>query len=353
MWTVRPLGNFSQDLLYAVRTMRKNRVFVGTAVLTLAIAIGGNTAMFAIVRTVLLKPLQYHNSDKLVRISGGATPIRFTEMQTGARSFAELGAYTSGENVTLSDIGEPEVLRSVHISANFLKILGVSPIVGRGFRPEEDSSGGAPVVMISAELWERRFGANPNRVGRTATLDAAPYTIIGVLPPRFQFPLPGVDIWMTAPSHLQTIPPKSRALSPFLTVFGRLMPGLSLEKANAEMRVIRRQYAMAHPTMLDAKPKTPIEVTPVQDVLVANVRSMLWMLFGTVGFVLIIACANLASLLLTRANAREREFAVRSALGAPRSRLVGQLLSESVLLSVDSWRRSWCFPCNSVLADRS
>ena len=330
----RALDNVSQDLSYSVRTMRKNRVFVGTAVLTLALAIGGNTAIFAIVHAVLLKPLEYRDSDELVRISGGATPTRLAEMQTGARSFAEIGAYTMRENVTLSNIGEPEVLKSVHISANFLKILGVVPIVGRGFLPEEDSNNGPPVVMISAELWQRRFGRDSDVVGRTATLDEAAYTIIGVLPPRFQFPFPGVDLWMTAPSHLQTIPPKPRALSPFLTVFGRLRPGIGLKKANAEMMVIRRQYAMAHPAMLDAKPKTPIEITRLHDVLVADVRSILWMLFGAVGFVLAIACANLASLLLTRGAVREREFAIRSALGAARHRLIRQLLAESVLLSI-------------------
>ncbi len=290
--------------------------------------------MFAIIRGVLLKPLQYHDSDKLVLVSGGATPTRFAEMKAAARSFVELGAYTSQANVTLSSVREPEVLRSVHISASFLRILDVAPLLGRGFRPDEDSTGGAPVAMISAELWQRRFGADPDVIGRAATIDAASYTIIGVLPPRFQFPSPGLDIWMAAPSDLQTMPAKSRALSPFLTVFGRLKPEVTLEAADAEMRVIRRQYAMAHPAMLDAKPKTPKELAPLKDVLVADVRSMLWMLFGAVGFVLMIACANLASLLLTRATVRQREFAVRSALGAARTRLIGQLLSESILLSL-------------------
>lgn len=142
--------------------------------------------MFTLIRAVLLNPLQYHESDQLVHMSGGATPTRFTEMRVEARSVADIGAYT-GENVTLSGIPEPEVLKGVHVSANFLRILGVDPLRGRGFRPEEDEAGGLPVAMISAELWQRRFGGDPRIVGKTAALNTVPYTIIGVLPPTSTF----------------------------------------------------------------------------------------------------------------------------------------------------------------------
>jgi predicted permease len=322
-----------QDSRYALRTLRKKPAFTATAVLTLALAIGGNTAMFSVIRAVLLKPLQYSDPDRLVRISGGATPSRFAEMRAGAHSFTELTAFTGAENITLSTGTEPEVLRGVRVSAGFLRIPGVEPMAGRSFLPEEDSPGGAPVAMISAELWQRRFAGNRHIAGTTATLSGTAYTIIGVLPAHLQFPFPDVDVWMTAPSEWPLMPPKSRALSPFLSVFGRLKPGVSLEQANAEMKVIRHEYAMAHPTMLDAKAR-PVEVTPMKDDLVANVHSMLWMLFGAAGFVLLIACGNVASLLLARATFRSREFAVRSALGAGRTRLIGQLLVESLLLSL-------------------
>ena len=212
----------SRDLRYAMRAVGTNPGFSLTVVLILGLAIGGNTAMFTVVHSVLLKPLEYRDPDRLVRVSGGATPVRFEEMKTGAHAFAELAAFTSQENVALAGRAEPEVLTGARVSANFLHVLGVEPILGRSFLPEEDTHGGTAVAMISAELWHRRFAGNPRIVGGTATLEATPYTIIGVLPPRFQFPFPGLDVWMTSPSEWPLIVPPSRALSPFLTVFGRL-----------------------------------------------------------------------------------------------------------------------------------
>ena len=323
-----------RDLLYALRTMRRNPAFAVTAVLALALGIGANTAIFTVVRAVLLKPLAYRDPDRLVAITGGSTPARLEQIKTSARSFTGIGAFTGQESVTLTGGAEPEVLKAARVSASFLPILGVHPLVGRGFLAAEDSPGGPAVAIISAELWQRRFGGDPRITGKTITLAAEPYTIVGILPARFQFPFPGLDLWLTQPSDWPVLQPKSRALSPFLTIFGRLKPELTLEQASAEMAVIQRQYATSHPAMLDAKPKSPVRVTPWKDQLVGTVRSVLWMLFGAVGFVLLIACANVASLLLARASARSREFAVRAAIGARRGRLIVQLMSESVLLAL-------------------
>ena len=331
---IRLLETIRQDTFYALRIMRKKPAFAITAILTMALAIGGNTAIFTVIHAVLLKPLPYPDSDRLVGVSGGATPSRFAEMKAGAHSFTELGAFTGEESPTLSGGAASEVLKGVRVSANFLRILGVNPVRGRAFRAEEDSPGGPPVVMISAALWQGRFAGDPGIIGKTATLGGTPYTIVGVLPPRFSFPFPGLDVWMTAPSEWPLMSPKSRALSPFLTIFGRLKPGVSLQQASAEAKVIHHQYAMAHPTMLDAKTKRPETVMAMKDNLVVHVRSLLWMLLGAVGFVLLIACANVAGLLLARAASRSREIAVRSALGAARIRLIGQLIGESLILSL-------------------
>lgn len=324
-----------QDTRFALRGIRNNPVMTTTAVLTLALAIGGNTTMFTLIRAVLLNPLQYPDPGQLVMLTGGATPTRFAEMRANAHSFIELGAFVGPENITLSGGAEPEVLKGVRVSADFLNVPSVQPIIGRSFRTTEDSAGGSPVAMISTELWERHFQSDPHVAGKTATLGSVAYTIIGVLPPHFPFPLRGLDVWMTAPSEEPLMAADSRALSPYLTVFGRLKPRLSVEQADAEMKVLRHQYALAHPAMLDAKPK-PVEVTLMKNELVASVRTMLWMLFGAVSFVLLIACANVAGLLMVRASSRAREFALRSALGAGRSRLIQQLLVESVLLFLTS-----------------
>jgi len=321
-----------RDIRYALRTMRKQLGFTAAAVISLALAIGGTTAMFTVIRAVLLKPLAYADPGRLVEIEGGATPTRFFEMRAAAQSFSGIGAFAGLDDVTLAGAAEPEVIHAAPVSAGFLRILGVNPVLGRDFRPEEDSAGGAPVAMISAELWRRRFGNDPHIIGRIAVLSDAPYTIIAVLPPHFRFPYAGVDIWITAPTELPGIPAKSRALSPYLNLFGRLKPGVSLAQANAELKVIRTQYAHAHPAMLDAKPASP-EVSLLKEHMVSSVRTMLWMLFGAAAFVLMIACANIAGLLLARSAARAREFAVRAALGAARAQLMRLLMAESILLS--------------------
>jgi putative ABC transport system permease protein len=322
-----------RDLMYGLRTLRNNRIFASVAVLTLALGIGANTAIFSVIHAVLLKPLDYPDAGRLVSL-GGSSPVRFELIKSSAHSYTGVAAFTLQEDLTLSGVGQPQVLKAARVSSNFLPVLGTVPLLGRGFLSEEDTAGGPAVAMISAELWQRRFGGDTHILGRTIVLGEAPYTIVGVLPSQFQFPYPALDVWLTQPTELPSMSAKSRALSPYLSLVGRLKPEVTLEQANAEMLIIQHQYAISYPAMLDAKPRNPVRVAPLKDQLVARIRSTLWILFGAVGFVLLIACANVASLVLARASVRAREFALRAALGASRSRLLAQLLAESVLLSL-------------------
>lgn len=334
------MNSLWQDVVYALRTMRNNPAFTLTAVLTLALGIGGNTAIFTVIRAVLLKPLDYREPDRLVRVSVdypllnekdvGFNLIRYEEFKAAAQSFSETGAvFIAREDLALSGRGEPESIKVARVAGNFLHILGTEPAMGRAFLPEEDVPGGRAAVMISTELWQRHFDGDPLIAGKTVTLNSVPSTIVGVLPRGFAFPMAGIDAWVPRPSEYSGVPPQVWRSAGYLVGLGRLKPHVTLEQARTELELLSRQYGLAHSN----ESRSTMRIALVRDQLVANVRPMLWMLFGAVGFVLLIACANVASLLLARATSRSREFAVRSALGAPRGRLIRQLLTESLLLA--------------------
>jgi predicted permease len=333
---------FAFNVRYALRQFARNRAFTVAVMLTIALGIGLNTAMFSVIRAVLLEPLGYRAPERLVLLSNAATPIRFEEMLASAHSYDGLGAFSGGrEDLALSGDGRPEVLRGSQVSGNFLDILGIRPLLGRGFLPAEDKPGAPAVAMISAELWRQRFNGTPSILGRSMTLAGTAYTIIGILPAKFQFPRARTDVWLTQPSEWSAIEPVSRRISPIMHIFGRLKPGVDIEAANTELAVIDNQYAAAHPAMVDTDKslvrmgnRAPNHLEFLKDNLVSDVRPKLWLLFGAVGLVLLIMCANIASLLLARSKARSREFAVRAAIGAGRGRIVGQLLTESMLLSL-------------------
>ena len=323
------------NVRYALRQFGRNRGFAVTVVLTIALGIGLNTAMFSVIRAVLLQPLGYADPDRLVTMTDSVTPVQFEELRDGSRLFAGLGAYLGGrEELGLSGNGVPEALKGARVSANFLEILGVAPAMGRGFFASEDRPGGATVAMISTSLWRRKFGADPAIVGKTMTLGGVSYTIIGVLPAKFQFPFAENDFWLTRPSEWSGMDARSRPISPILHVFGRLRPGVDMGQAEAEIQVLHGQYAAGHPAMLDAKTRHANALTGMKEALVADAGPKLWLLFGAVGLVLLLVCANIASLLLARATARGREFAVRAAVGAGRGQIMAQLLTESLLLAL-------------------
>jgi len=323
-----------QDLRYAVRQLRKNPGFALFAIAITALGIGATTAMFSVIHAVLLKPLAYRDPDKLVLLTKGITPVRFDEMKAASHSYDGLGAYAGVmEQMALSGSGTPQVLNVARVPANFLQILGVSPVLGRSFVADEEKTGAPAVGMIGERLWRQRFGADPRIAGKVINLAGVPHTIIGVLPEQFQFPFAGLDMWVTKSSELLQISPESRLISPTLRVFGRLRQDVSIQQANTELAVLKGQYAAAHPGMLDGKLDTPERLLPLKENLVSDIRAKLWMLFGAVGLALLIVCANLGSLMLARAASRTREFAVRAAIGAGRSRIVRQLLVESLLLA--------------------
>jgi len=326
-----------QDLRFAARTLRKSPGFTAIAVLTIALGIGANTAVFSVVQGVLLSPLPYHEPDRLVivllnnlRLSSPTylSYRDFMDWERGAPPFEKMAAYAR-RSFDLSSPGNPEHLEGSEISSSFLSTLGVGLALGREFSPEEDRNGGAPVTIISNGVWRDRFGGSATALGKSIVLNGVETTVVGVLQPGFRFGIDYSDVFIPV-GQRKLVDANDRTAHDVMCV-ARLKPGVSLSQADAEMNAIQENIDRLNP---ETEQGLGIKILPAKASLVGDVRGTLLLLLGAVGLVLLIACANVANLLLARSAARAREFSIRAALGAGPGRIMRQLITESVLLGV-------------------
>jgi predicted permease len=337
----------AKDLRYAIRTLRKSPGFTAVAIVTLALGIGATTAIFSIVNAVLLRPLPFPEPDRLVRISFnepglGLRDVAFSvpeldDLRNRAGVFTDVSTISS-DSVNLTGTGHPERLEFIVTHPNYFSMLGVTPQIGRLFGPQDFALGFAPVAVISDGLWRRSYGADRNIIGRVVRLDNDPYTIIGVLPPGFRHPGPtvsgNVEVFQTAGFSADPAPPPARSTRIMPAAIGRLKPEITLAQAQARLTAIATQIRHDYPADYPAQNQWTIEIQPLQEALVGNVRPMLLVLLSAVILIVFIVSLNIANLLLARASGRQQEMAVRSALGASRGRIIRQMLTESMLLSV-------------------
>src|SRR4029453_12428435 len=335
--------NDMNDLKFAIRQLRKSPGFTFVAVITLALGIGANTALFSAFDTLVLHPLRLPHSERLVRIWVSNPALnystryvswpRYEFIRDHQQSFANIAA-ANFASYALTRIGaDPEQLNSLQITANFFPTLGVAPLRGRNFTKEEDTAGGPNVAILSYECWQRFFDGRDSLVGETITLGGAPYTVVGILPPAFSNPYNSVMVFVPRVFEAQAIKPKQgQNGAGYLYVTARLKDGVTFEQATAEVKTLAENYKAAFPTHFDGGHGGATKLFAEE--LVGNFKPTFYLLLAAVGFVLLIACANVASLFLGRLSARPKEIAVRLSLGATRGQLLRQFLVESLLFSV-------------------